>query len=389
MGSVFGRAGLVAGALVAMVGSATGAAAAKPRPPALAFTPSPYGYGQVAAGHAASRTFTLGNLGRSATGRLAVTLAGAAAFTITGDTCKSLSPGKRCTVTVRFAPAHVGAVTATLSAASKKQAAATDVLTGTGAVGGPAPSHLYWVAGDSIWEANPDGSSPHAIATGQHGPSGVTVSPNHLYWTTTAGNQGTIWQANLDGTSADPIDTGDYNPAGVAVDASHIYWSDTGEPSNRQGAIWEANLDGTSPHVIVPGQAAPFGVAVGAGHLYWANSGDGTIWEANLGGSGSQPIVTGQISPLGVAAGGPMGGLLYWTDTGNGTVNVAALDGTSAGYIVTSQRRPRGMAVSSDGHLYWANSGDGTIWEADFPDGSNPHFIVTGQQQAVGVAVGP
>ena len=141
---------------------------------------------------------------------------------------------------------------------------------------------IYWVAGNSIWEANLDGTSPRAIVTGAHNPSGVTVSANHLYWTATAGDRGTIWQANLDGTSASPIDVGDYNPAGVAVNASHIYWSDTGGPPNRQGAIWEANSDGTGPHVIVPSQAVPFGVTVSASHLYWANSGDGTIWEANL-----------------------------------------------------------------------------------------------------------
>ncbi len=175
MASVFGRAVLVAGAIVAMVGSVTGAAA-RPRPPALVFSPSPYSYGQVAAGQTASQTFTLGNPGRSATGRLRVTLAGAAAFTITGDTCKSLPPGKRCAVTVRFAPAHVGAVTATLTAASKKQAVATDVLTGTEGVGGPAPSHLYWAASGSIWEANLDGTNPQVIVTGQHDPAGVAVN---------------------------------------------------------------------------------------------------------------------------------------------------------------------------------------------------------------------
>ncbi len=104
MGSVFGRAVVVAGAVVMALGSAAGAAAAKPGPPALAFSPAPYNYGQVAAGGAASQTFTLANTGGQATGRLAVTLTGAAAFTITGDACHSLAPGKRCTITVRFAP---------------------------------------------------------------------------------------------------------------------------------------------------------------------------------------------------------------------------------------------------------------------------------------------
>ena len=247
MASVFGRAVLVAGAIVAIVGSATGAAA-RPLPPALVFSPSPYSYGQVAAGQTASQTFTLGNPGRSATGRLTVKLAGAAAFTITGDTCKSLPPGKRCAVTVRFAPAHVGAVTATLTAASKKHAAATDVLTGTGGVGGPAPSHLYWAAGDSIWEANLDGTNPQVIVTGQQDPAGVAVNTSHLYWT--GSGDGTIWEANLDGTNPQAVVTGQNAPAGVAVDTSHLYW--TGD-----GAIWEANLDGTNRRPSSPGSTMP------------------------------------------------------------------------------------------------------------------------------------
>ena len=95
MGSVFGRAMVVAGAVVVALGSAAGVAAAQPRPPVLAFTPSPFDYGQVAAGQAASRTFTLANTGGQATGRLRVTLAGSAAFTITGDSCHAWRPERR------------------------------------------------------------------------------------------------------------------------------------------------------------------------------------------------------------------------------------------------------------------------------------------------------
>ena len=143
--SVFGRAVVVAGAVVMALGSATGAAAAKPRPPVLAFSPAPYNYGQVAAGGTASQTFTLANTGGQATGRLAVTLTGAAAFTITGDTCRSLAPGKRCTVTVRFTPVKSGTVTATLTAAGKKSGAATAA---DGSRRGPGLGldldHIYW-----------------------------------------------------------------------------------------------------------------------------------------------------------------------------------------------------------------------------------------------------
>ena len=258
MGSLFGRAVLVAGAIVATVGSATGAAAG-PRPSALMFTPSPYSYGQVAAGQTASQTLTLSNPGRSATGRLTVTLAGAAAFTITGDTCKSLPPGKRCAVTVRFAPAGAGAVTATLTAASKKQAAATDVLTGTGKVGGPAPGHLYWAAGDSIWEANLDGTNPQVIVTGQHDAGfGVAVDPSRLYWTDTDG--GTIWEANLDGTNPQAVVTGQLLPYGMAVGGPKtglMHWT-----NRRDGTVHFAALDGTNGFAIVNGQHHPQGMAV-------------------------------------------------------------------------------------------------------------------------------
>ena len=73
-----------------------GPAVAKPKPPALAFTPSSYDYAQVTTGQTASKTFTLANTGRRATGALRLRLAGAAAFSITGNTCsrKSLRPGK-------------------------------------------------------------------------------------------------------------------------------------------------------------------------------------------------------------------------------------------------------------------------------------------------------
>ena len=119
-------------------------AAAEPQPPVLAFSPAPFDYGQVAPGRTASQTFTLANTGRKATGKLQVRLSGSAAFTITGNTCKSLAPAKTCTVTIRFTPADPGTVTATLTAAdTKRQVTATVALTGAAGLGA-APGHLYW-----------------------------------------------------------------------------------------------------------------------------------------------------------------------------------------------------------------------------------------------------
>src|SRR5689334_5729270 len=133
------RVAAAAVAAAAVVATLTGAgpASAKPKPPALAFTPSSYDYTQVTTGQTASQTFTLTNTGRGASGALRLGLAGAGAFSITGDTCsrKNLRPGKSCTVRVRFAPTSPGTVTATLTAAGKKKPAATATvaLSGTGA----------------------------------------------------------------------------------------------------------------------------------------------------------------------------------------------------------------------------------------------------------------
>ena len=109
-------------------------------------------------------------------------------------------------------------------------------------------SHVYWAdegdltAGNgTISEANPDGTSPHAIVTGQTTPTGVAVDPSHLYWA--SNGDGTVNQANLDGSSPHAIVTGQNNLSGVASDASHLYWvsrrrqhGEPGQPGREQPA---------------------------------------------------------------------------------------------------------------------------------------------------------
>ncbi len=275
----------------------------------LAFTPSPYDYGHISPGQRASQTFILTNSGGSATGALTAELAGSAEFTITADNCTgtSLGPGKSCTVAVQFAPASAGTVTATLTAAGKKQAAkATDSLTGTGA----SASHIYWGSytgipdTGSIMEANLDGISPQTIITGQN-PSLMAIDSSHIYWAEANGSVGSaIKRANLDGTGvtilANPADA-----SGVAVDSSHIYWTE-----ETSGTIMEANLDGTGVTTLIPGQNSPVGVAVNSSHIYWTNSADssgnaadGSVMEANLDGTGVTTLISGQTAVAGVTVG--------------------------------------------------------------------------------------
>jgi len=251
-----------------MVVAAAGPAAAGAGPPVLAFTPSPFDYGQVTMGNPASQTFTLANIGGRASRGLTVAVSGSAAFTITASTCTTrLGPGTSCTVTVQFAPASTGMAAATLTAANGKKAVlATDAVTGTG---GAAASHLYWAdeGADTITEAGLDGTGAQVIASAQNGPYGVAVDASHLYWANdgSGSNTGTIVEANLDGTGAQAIVSGQSFPAGVAVNASHLYWSnasDAGFDSNT-GTVVEANLDGTGAQVIASLQNFARGVAVG------------------------------------------------------------------------------------------------------------------------------
>jgi sugar lactone lactonase YvrE len=373
-------------------GTGTAAAAARATGPALAFYPSPYDFGPVSPGQSASKTFTLSNSGGKATGKLRVRLSGAAAFSITGGTCHAtrLRPGKTCTVTVQFAPSQAGRITATLTAASKggpqHAATASDVLTGGQALGA-APGQIYWVSADEIWAANLDGTSSHAIVTGQIGAEGIAVNSSHLYWADTV--DGTIREANLNGASPHTIVTGQRGLAGLAATSSHIYWANDGGGADRAGTIWTANLDGSSPHAIVTGQTLPAGVAADASHVYWADegnetAGNGTISEANPDGSSPHVIVTGQTTPSGVAVDASH---LYWASIGDGTVNQASLDGSSPHAIVTGQNSPSGVA-SDASHLYWASTDDGTVNQAS-PDGSSPHAIVTGQNSPSWMAVTP
>jgi hypothetical protein len=133
------RCGLAAAAAVAVAMLSVGASAAQAgTPPALGFSPSSGTFGPVGAGSTTSaETFTLMNSGGSATGALTISLSGpgAAAFTITSDTCSatSLGPKKRCAVMVTYTATSSGnSDTATLTATGKKWSASTTLpLQGT------------------------------------------------------------------------------------------------------------------------------------------------------------------------------------------------------------------------------------------------------------------
>ena len=366
---------LVAAAVLAGATSAV----AKPAAPVLAFTPSPFDYGRVTPGQSAAQRFTLSNSGTKATGKLTVALSGAAAFTITDDTCTKakLRPGGSCEVGVRFAPTGAATVTATLTAADNKGASATVALSGAGTGLGetpPPPSWLYWSDNSTqISAVSLDGGNPQPVLSAPNS-LGVAVDASRLYWSNQ--NDSTINAADLDGGNPQTILTIETDlMAGVAVDASQIYWANW----EAAGTINAADLNGGNPHTLVSGQSWPFGLAVDATHLYWANSGDGTIRRANLDGTGTpQTLVQGEGQDTSLFAVAVDANYLYWTNRSQGTIKRVNLDGTGTPQtLVQGQDQPQALAVDGN-YVYWSNLGDqnGAIWRANLVDGANPQVFI-------------
>ena len=125
-------------ATLPLSGTGTGAVAR------LVFTPAAYDYGNVPAGHSATRTFTLSNTGTAGSGAVTVTETGdAAAFPTSGGTChgQQLAPGQHCTLAVEFRPAAAGGYAAQVNATATPGGHATLALTGTGTA-----AQLPWVS---------------------------------------------------------------------------------------------------------------------------------------------------------------------------------------------------------------------------------------------------
>jgi Domain of unknown function (DUF5050) len=393
MEGVVRHAAAAVGAALILLGAATGVAAAAPDPPSLAFSPSPYDYGQVTPGHAATQTFMLTNTGGQASHALTITVPGSSTLAITADTCTrtSLGPGKSCAVTVQFAPAIAGAVTGTLTATNKSTVLATDLLAGTGVVSG----HLYWAEfpdisnGDDVpggvFRANLDGSDVTNLVSGLA--YGVAVGNGRIYWS----DGQAIMAANLDGSDVTSVIAG-VGAATIAVDGTHIYWAVYGPSSSADGSIMQANLDGTGVTTLLTDQTSPIheGIAVTNGRIYWSDTAfGGRLMAANLDGTGVTTLVSGvQLGPYGVAADSSH---LYWTEKGP-YIKEANLDGTGVTTLFSGAQvgngYSTGIAVDSS-HIYWIVEGP-TIMAANL-DGSGATTLVAAQgfNATSNIAVGP
>jgi hypothetical protein len=108
---------------------------------ALVITPPMGDFGVVFVGGSRTISYTVRNIGAVSSGTLTTTLSGpdAAQFAVAGDACSgtSLPAGASCTLQGRFAPAAVGAKSASLAVKGTPGGAATVALTGTAVTGNP------------------------------------------------------------------------------------------------------------------------------------------------------------------------------------------------------------------------------------------------------------
>lgn len=218
-------------------------------------------------------------------------------------------------------------------------------------------SHVYWAdegdetAGNgTISEASPDGSSPHAIVTGQTTPTGVAVGPSHLYWA--SNGDGTVNQASPDGSSPHVIVTGQNQPTWMAVSpaAPDLSFSPApfdygsvppGQTATQTFTLTNSGQAATGPLTVTLTDPAAFAVTADA------------CSAVSLG-----PGQTCSITVRFTSAAGAMTATLTAASTDPVAIATDALTGEAAPAI------------------YWANAGDhtggaGAIWTANL-DGSSP-----------------
>jgi hypothetical protein len=209
-------------------------------------------------------------------------------------------------------------------------------------------THLYWgnSGAGTIVMANRDGTEPTPIVTGQQ-PREIAIDTvnDHLYWANFGGPDGaesSVWEANLDGT--DPHAVASFTAGqGVAVSGNHLYWTQGDQPIG----IMEANLDGSNAHAIIENLEVHH-LAADSNHLYWTatdNNFHAIVGEGNLDGSGAKVIATSTATESIYAGVAVNSTNLYWVDQNLGTVTRAGLDGSSPTTVVSGDLFAWGVAV--------------------------------------------
>ena len=331
-----------------------------------------YGFGAVDGGSEVSRGFRLGSSSAAKSGKLAISLTGSSAFSITSDRCTAKSIGQKLSCWVGVAYDPLGAPRgdrATLRATGEGGVAARLSLSGRNI--GPA-GRVYWVGtnfgGGSVNAISRGGGTVTVLAGDPHSPVAVAVDATNVYWI----SGGAVHQAPISGGSTITLASGLNYPFSLVVRGTHVYWADA-----AKGTVNEVPVGGGPVTALASGQSYPGSVAAGSTHVYWISG--GAVKEVPVGGGSVTTLVSGQNGPNSVAVDSTY---VYWTDSVSGTVNRVPIGGGSVTTLATGQKLPHSVAVHGT-HVYWANydsfdGGTGTVNEV--PVGGGTVTTLAGDQ---------
>jgi hypothetical protein len=177
-----------------------------------------------------------------------------------------------------------------------------------------------------------------------------------------------------------------------------MYWSEPGI-----GAIRRANIDGSGPiETLASAGDAGGGIAldIDAGKMYFcagstplgSPTSNPRICRANLDGSGQEDLVTNNLfHPVGIAL-DTLRGKVYWTDLegnldGTGQIQRANLDGSNVETLLTGIDEANGIAVDPIGErIYWPELATKKIQRANLA-GTGVQDLVTGLDTPATIAV--
>jgi virginiamycin B lyase len=249
--------------------------------------------------------------------------------------------------------------------------------------------------GDSIGEITPSGQFTFYTSSLISGPEGITVGPDGALWFTNAGNN-TI--GRLDPTTGAVTSfsgTGIDDPISITAgpDGEQALWF----TNNQNDTIGEITTSGTVSNYTGSGYTGacyiggPFGITAGPDGALWFTDqagcqyGTGSIGRMTTSGTLTNLYIgTSIVNPAGITAGPD--GALWFTNNGNGT-------GDSIGRITTSGKvtiytgtgidGPEGITAGPDQAVWFTNYSGNSIGRITPPTPQTITFTSTPPSKAV------
>ncbi len=245
-----------------------------------------------------------------------------------------------------------------------------------GITAGPDGEQALWFTnngGNSIGEITTSGTVTNYTSSLISGPEAITVGPDGALWFTNTGNN-TIGRITTSGTVTSYTGTGIDDPTSITAgpDGEQALWF----TNTENDTIGEITTSGTVSNYTGSGYTGewyingPSGITAGPdGALWFTNNGDGPYGTGSIGRMTTSGTLTNLyigtstsvVNPAGITTGPD--GALWFTNNGNGSGNSIGRI-TTSGTVTTGTGTgisgPEGITAGPDGALWFTNNGDGS-----------------------------